>query len=260
MKVVSYSLFGGHRFNEDEKFIFDKYVLGAYFNARMNRLIYPGWKMVIYVDEVTLNNNLYYDYIDGLVKLFDIAFVPFKCTTLCQGMIQRMDPIFNPTISHVICRDLDSLTTYREAQCVQEWVGSDFGYHAINDNPSHSGLMGGMIGIKPDRFKLDFPQYDSLESFIGSSNLEKHGSDQDLINSKLSNKINHNLLMHSNLYLKPIIDGIDPKLWESNLCISFIGSPGVNEMETLRFFKRFDNKREYIDFEKQFNNICYWRR
>jgi len=44
------------------------------------------------------------------------------------------------------------------------------------------------------------------------------------------------------------------------LCSEFIGSPGFNIMETLRFLKRFDPEpHKYEDIEEQFPILFFWQ-
>ena len=61
-------------------------------------------------------------------------------------MLWRMIPIFEPAdhYSHVLCRDADAITTYREACAVTEWLASGKAVHALRDDPMHMiPLMGG---------------------------------------------------------------------------------------------------------------------
>ena len=61
-----------------------------------------------------------------------------------------MIPIFEPRdqFSHVLCRDADAITTYREACAVAEWLASGKTPHALRDDPMHTvPLMGGMSGF-----------------------------------------------------------------------------------------------------------------
>lgn len=257
MKIISYSLFGESNYDKNNRFVFDKYLLGVYFNARMNKLIYPDWQTEVQVDQ-----RIYDKYV-GYFEKISILFGAGSClfvsdNILCMDMIERLAPIYydheyRPT--HILCRDLDSVTTYKEAKAVNEWMQSGKGFHAINDNTAHGGLMGGMVGIDVDQFYKIFPEYSTFESLISEWNLRERGSDQHLMNQRLGLKAKNNLLTHS----MPESDKKN-KLWESDLTIRHIGSAGVNEMELLRFFQRFDDDQRYYDFEDEFNQICYWRR
>lgn len=261
MKVISYSIFG-----DPASFEFPFYLRGLYFNARMNRLIYPDWQTWVFTTE---------DLYDEHQRCFSgplfshIHLLPEK--PLCESMLWRMRPLFQSDVTHVICRDADAITTYKEAQAVQEWIDSGLGFHGITDNPAHSlPMMGGMVGFKVDHFNAEFPQWTSFEDMIKGHDLSKRGSDQDFMMKKIYPFAKPNMMGHffdgckekvriTKYTVGNQIPGVDSKLWESNLTCRHIGSPGVVEMETLRFFQRFD-KTDYSEFEKQFPEIFYWTR
>lgn len=260
-KVISYSLFG-----DPKSFEFPFYLRGAFLNARMNLLLYPGWETWL-----SVHPSIFDKYENYLMKLPLEEILTLDRGPLCHEMLFRMYPIFIPEVSHVICRDLDAITTYREAQAVQEWVDSGLGFHGITDNPAHTlPMMGGLVGFKVDHFKQTFPEYDTFEKLVANFDLSKHGSDQQLLMKRIYPKAKGDMMghffegcteqvrikHHSNGY--PLLPGVDPKLWESNLTCRHIGSPGVVDMEVLRFFQRFD-KTDYSSFENEFKDICYWR-
>ena len=261
MKVISYSIFRA----PCEDFEFMAYLRGLYFNARMNELIYPGWVTVINAQE-----DVYQEYITFFTGL-PVHIVTFKPEPLCKSMLWRMEPLFHSGITHVICRDADAITTHKEAQAVQEWIDSDLGFHGITDNPAHSiPMMGGMVGFKTGHFKQLFPQWKSLNDMTRRFNLSQRGSDQQLLMSDIYPKAKGNMMGHffdgckeqvkiTRHSVSNHIPGVDPKLWESNLTCRHIGSAGVVEMETLRFFKRF-SKKDYSAFEKEHSDILYWAR
>lgn len=263
MKVISYSIFRA----PCEKFEFMAYLRGLYFNVKMNQLIYPGWTTCIHVHTEIMQR--YNSFFNGLCDLFDsnklfLITHTYSDLKLCEGMIWRMEPVFYPQTTHVLCRDADALTSYREAQSVDVWLKSGAAAHIIHDNPAHGGLMGGMVGFKCDAIRKG---YRSWEHMIKGYDLSKRGSDQYLLNKRVLPLVQDSLytadLQAFKPYTNPVNDpplpGVDKRLWESNLCSAFIGSAGVNEMETLRFFKRFD-KTDYSEFEKQHSDICYWAR
>lgn len=261
MKVISFSLFG-----DPSSFEFPFYLRGLYFNARMNRLIYPEWKTWVFVEDSVFQRHR--EFLEAIPV--DII-APLDKAPLCISMLWRMYPIFEDGISHVICRDADAITTYREAQAVQEWVDSGLGFHGITDNPAHGlPMMGGMVGFRVDHFKATFPEWTSFEEMIKGHDLSKRGSDQDFMMKKIYPKAKDNMMGHffdgcrekvkiTTRSVQSQIPGVDPRLWESGLTCRHIGSPGVVDFETLRFFQRFD-KTDYSEFEREFKEICYWAR
>jgi hypothetical protein len=250
MKLICYSLFNGKK----ERFEKLSYIRGFYFNVRMNRLIYPDWNTYLAVDQSTYDQyKLLFDRLNIIINVFG------HTPPLCEGMLWRMYPIWSEGVSHILCRDSDAITTYKEAQYVEAWLKAGKGVHAIHDNQAHGGLMGGMVAFKTEVIKNHFH---SWEEMITGSNLSKHGSDQDLLNQKIEPKLRKEIYLSDYHYLSsqnfPNITGIDAKLWESNLTCRHIGSAGVVEMETLRFFKRFDNDSKWIEIEKLYPEIFYW--
>lgn len=251
MKVISYSIFRA----PCEKFEFMAYMRGLYFNARMNRLIYPDWETWIHVEESVYNEHATYF---QRMPIHRIEFLP--SAPLCESMLWRMRPLFVDGVTHVLCRDADAITTYREAQLVNTWMFSADAVHAILDNPSHDGLMGGMIGVKPNFIKNYFGTW---EGMINGYDLTKRGSDQNLLNQRLLPKIKNTVMFSvatgNTGTAWPKVPHIDQALWESNLTCRHIGSAGVVDLELLRFFKRFD-KTDYSEFEKEHSDIMYWAR
>src|SRR5690349_8925538 len=59
-KKIAYSLFTPPDLSRNTHFVFDKYLLGVYFNARMNSLLYPDWQTVVYVDNRLLAQHRAY--------------------------------------------------------------------------------------------------------------------------------------------------------------------------------------------------------
>lgn len=255
MKVISYSLFG-----DVKSFEFPFYLRGLYFNLRMNKLIYPDWYTVVHISRPVYNE--YELLFTSMLNEFKVIAYIQEEEPLCKAMLWRMHPIFYGFATHVLCRDADALTSYREAQSVNLWIQQGQNAHVIHDNPSHGGLMGGLVGFKSEVIRNTFKSFDN---FIDGWDLSKRGSDQDLLNKRVLPLVKDRLYTADLQAFKPStnpgdsnpIPGVDKRLWESNLCSAFIGSAGVNDFETLRFFKRFD-KTDYSDFEKQFKNIFYW--
>ena len=261
MKVLSYSLFG-----DSNSFEFPFYLRGIYFNARMNRLLYPDWITFVHVDQ-----KVFFKHQDLIERLavFGVRLNFHDHKDRCLSMLWRMRNLFSEGVTHVLCRDADSVSTYREALCVYEWLNSGLPFHAINDNNAHSGLMGGMVGFKSKEFK-DATGYTSFDQMISGQKLSKHGSDQDFMNREILPKIWEKLLFHK---LKgagshahtiktevPEKGPIDKKLWVSDLISRYIGSAGVIDIELLRFFKSFDPDPKFDEFERKYPEIFYWAR
>lgn len=261
MKCISYSLFG-----DPSSFEFSFYLRGAYFNVRMNRILLPDFHTIIHTTPELIEK--YWAFWQGLGKLNPKLTVQEEDNNpeRCRGMMWRMKPLFEET-ELVLCRDLDSVVTYREANCIHHWLRSGLPYHAINDNDAHGGLMGGLVGFKTQNFRKD-TGYTSFDKMIQGQNLSKHGSDQNFMNKYLHPKIKHGLMMHklkgagvaaARVETSAPNGVVDKKYWTSDLVSRYIGTAGVIDFELLRFFRSMDADAACDNFEKTFPQIMYWQ-
>lgn len=261
MKAISFSLFG-----DPSSFEFGFYARGIFFNTRMARLLYPDWRPIVFATSkarYAYNGFIQEAHKLGWFDLFQVNEVP-----RCEAMLHRMMPLFMPNVTHVMCRDADSVHTYREANCVYEWLKSGLPYHAINDNDAHAGLMGGMVSFRCEDFKRD-TKYTSFDQMIKKEDLRKHGSDQNFMNKHIHPKIKDGLFLHkikgAGLQAKvtktEVPEGfVDKKYRYSDLISRYIGSAGVIDFELLRWFKANDPNPKFDEFENKFKDLCYWRR
>lgn len=268
-KVISYSLFGSRRETKETIHEWRFYLRGLYWNTRMNALIYPDWTTHVEVDSATFSeyDNIFYELNKHYGLTFNINFEG----TLAGSMLWRMKLIFNDEVEYVITRDLDAVTTYREAQAVQSFLNSGLDVHCITDNKVHGiGIMGGMGGYKCAALKHRYGTYENMVR-QSSIHVSERGSDQLFLNSivyadfkekvfshYLQNQLGNGEAITKHSIDDIILDGVDRKLWESNLVAAFIGSPGINEMEAYRFFKRFDKETEFEETAKRYPNIFTW--
>lgn len=255
--TITYSLFGDSR-----SFEFPFYLRGIYFNARMNRILYPGIKTMVMLQRACLSEVI----IEDLINLFsDLIIERVETAPKCESMLWRMRPLFNGI--DVVCRDSDSVSTYRDACCVYSWMDSGLPFHAINDNDAHSGLMGGMVAFKSAEF-IKQTGFTTFEQMVRGVDLGTHGSDQNFMNSTLMPKIKGDLLLHLGkgagcraAVIQPIPEShpkLNKKLWVTDLISRYIGSAGVIDFELLRFFKSNDGDRGFVAFERKHPKIFYW--
>lgn len=255
MKVISFALF-----KACEEWEFNYYLRGLYWNARMARLVYPGWKVCVYVAEDVYAHN--YKLLTDLGYHFGLSFTVMKAGPLCEMMLWRMLPIWSKECTHFITRDLDSILTQREANFVAQWLFAGHTCCGINDNPAHRGtdLMGGLSGFKTD-YK---PWGNEWATFIGNTDLSVKGSDQAVIgrNYAAAPRLMYHWPPEKNVYFSGNIEAVkvaSAPYWQSNLIPAFMGSAGINEMEALRFFNSFDLKEEFNLLERKYPNLFYWR-
>ncbi len=225
----------------------------------MNNFLYPDFRTHLEVEGFLYDE--YKGLFDWLVENNNLSLhINFEneAVALCQAMLWRMKPIWTIDVSHVLCRDADAITTYREAQRIQAWLESGKSVSALLDNPAHGGLMGGMVGFETASFKA-FTQLNSFDELIANEDLSVRGSDQNLLNKRILPAYPATEIDWSRSDVSINLPQVDPKLWESNLVTRHIGSAGVVEMEILRFFKRFDEYDwKFKQIEVQYKDLFPW--
>jgi hypothetical protein len=292
-KAISFSLFGFDRERFDNCFSFDSYLRGLHINIRLARLLFPQWIIVLNVDEATYNSpyRAVFDWYQnkGLIR---IRLFP-NGEPLCKAMLRRLETVFdythpNWTYTHVICRDLDSIPTLREAQMVQEWIEEDKALHCITDSVSHTiPMMGGMVGFRPgyvnDIMQItQHPQdaFDKLLSMAQGIDYRYKGSDQDFLGRVMYPKLcqsatehfilgmPHNLIEGNGRHYRVpsnSVPGVDlaahPELEETNRLAGHVGAAGFYESPLMKFLYWNDPyKQEYAELENMpgFEKLFYW--
>lgn len=285
-KCISYALFGYGKVH-DNCFDFHSYLRGLAISIRMNRLIYPDWEIVLNTDQST------YDAFKDLLDKYPITININTEAPLCLAMLWRMKPIFEMEngrwkYSHVLCRDLDSPTTYREAQAVKFWMNRDTAMHAMTDSISHDvPLMGGMIAVIPKYFTQKVGN--TWETMMGDTKMDftKKGSDQNFLNHyiypKFAMKGSENITQHyfngyGNTFLSgyhtctcPPTSGhrsdcpnnieidLPYHLADSNSVCGHIGASGWYETAMFKFLRKYWHEfSDLYEIEKEHVNIFYW--
>jgi len=298
-KGISYSVFGYGKERQENCDVLSAYLRGLAICLRLNKLLYPDWVSIIHTDQSTYNAHK--DYFDK-IKCETIDVVICDDAPLCKAMLWRMKPIFTRnwnesshgydgwTYSHVICRDTDAPTTYREVQAVQYWIDHDKSLHAITDSVSHDrSLMGGMIGIRPSYFTeiMGVMDWDGLIRLGSRFDFINKGSDQDFLNEVVYPKFaqhgsdsitQHYFYGHPNSFLSDYhtcncfqpsghIEGcpnnykinLPDELKESNSIAGHIGAAGGYSSAVNNFLRKFRSQFDDLnEAEKLHPTIFYW--
>lgn len=274
--VISFSLFGYDTERAHGCFDFNSYFRYLSLNLRMKDLIYPDWVVNIVLDEPTYNSvyKHFFDYHKAHDKL---RFQVVPKQQLCKMMLQRMSPCFLDWCDRFICRDLDSLFSYREAQAVEYWVNSGRVANAITDSISHTiPLMGGMIGFqaKDLRERLKIDSFEGLLSYATEIDYSGKGADQTFLNKVIMPRVadsiveNYILGMPNSFreqcfnYIHDIPLSIPVELKDSNSLIVHIGQSGYAIEPVLLFFDKFltqEQKNYHDKVEREYKQIFYWQ-
>lgn len=275
-KCISFALFGyGKQY--DNCFSFESYLRGLSINTRLARLVYPEFEVVLNTDYASY--DAFKDYFDAMPVVIKIN----EPAPLTKAMLWRLKPVFETVpegwkYTHVICRDLDSAVSYREAQAVQYWMNKDKAMHCITDSISHNlPAMGGMIGLRPQYAaeRLGAHTWDELMS-KGSFNWDVKGTDQTFLCSHVYPKFaqsgndsvtEHYVLGMPNSFLSDChreiqnidVEGVSHEFKCTNDCVVHIGQSGWNETPTLKIFKQYaDRFTDITEAEKLYSKIFYW--
>ena len=129
LKVLSYSLYGSD----------PRYTQGALANARLHRILFPGWNMRIYHDNTVPKGVL------RSLRKAGAELVNMGHSDL-NPMTWRFLAASDSSVAEMCSRDLDSRLTHREYLAVSEWSNSSFPTHVIRDHPSHMEIRCKMPG------------------------------------------------------------------------------------------------------------------
>jgi hypothetical protein len=247
MKVFSFSIFDCRH---DWQFLF--YMRGLWFNCAMIKIVCPDFKIHVTVEMSVWIK--YRDFFNVLQDDYNVIIETLEADTLCKMMLWRMRPVFNPDVEYCFLRDADALVTYRETTAIKEFVLSKSNIHSIQDNPGHSvPLLGGLCGFRCEPLRKKYVSHPSLLR-TSPVTIDKHGSDQDFLT-----KVVYKDFISSYYLNKNIPRERNNPLWTSDLCISFIGTAGVNEFETLRYLRDNGADLTLSGVGNNYKQIFYWQ-
>lgn len=278
--AISYSLFGYNQQHEN-CYDFRAYLRGLHLNIRVAELLYPGWEVIVNIDQSVLQSP-YVNYFSK-IGLYKTSVIWQPNAELCRMMLYRLYPLFivdgdNMKYDRIICRDTDSLLSYRERQAVAYWERGPKMAHAITDSVSHTiPLMGGMIGLMsgPFRDRMGVKSFDELLALSQGIDFNRKGADQDFLNRYVLPKVadsitEHFVLGHPQTFrgdchnfihdidLKEI--GVPDELKETNGYGFHIGASGFQTDAVVKFLEKHGKDNEYWEgLEKQYPEIFYWR-
>lgn len=281
MNAIAYSLFGADE-QYEQCFEIKSYLRGFHLNLRIAQLLYPDWQVCLMVDEPTYRSQ-YQGYLWKLNQDFKIDLKVLPKAELCTMMLWRLFPMFQdagkkPKYERVICRDTDSLLSYRERQAVEYWMRGTKMAHSLADSISHTvALMGGMCSFMsgPFRNRMDVSSFDELLSLSQGIDFNRKGADQDFLNRYVLPKVadsitEHFVLGHPQTFrgdchnfihdidLKEI--GVGDVLKETNGYGYHIGGAGFQTDSVVKFLSKYGKDNEYWDaLEKQYPAVFYWQ-
>jgi len=134
VRVISYGLYGAS----------PRYTIGVVRNAELARLVYPGWRVRVYLD-----HTVPAPVVSELERL-GAELVRANEQSMgggIGGMFWRFLVAADTSVDRFIVRDCDSRLNARERLAVEEWISSGAMVHSLRDHPNHDRpLNGGMWG------------------------------------------------------------------------------------------------------------------
>lgn len=284
MKAISYTITGNNETRFEGCAPYLSYLRGLMVNIRLNRLIFPDWVNVVHVAKSTYLHQE--DLFNNIGSIKGVRLVICDDAPLCMAMLWRLKPVFerepngNWKYSHVICRDVDSPTLYKDAQCVAQWIRHDKAAHAITDSISHTiPMMGGMIGLRPQYIpdRLGVRTWDECIRLGNTFNLNysQKGADQEFLCKAIYPAVaqpgndsitQHYILGMGNTFLsdyhntvpnEPLM--IADALKESNDVAGHIGAAGAYNSALSKFINKYSEEfRDIFEAEKPFPDVFYW--
>jgi protein O-GlcNAc transferase len=210
-KIISFGLWGEN----------PRYTIGALKNADLAKEIYPDWICRYYTGKSTP-----IEIIKSLYEKDNTEIIIMNEQGDWNGMFWRFFPASDIDVEVMISRDADSRLSQREKTAVDEWLGSDKGFHIMRDHPAHgTEILGGMWGAKSG----SIPQMKPLILEYSKGNFWQ--VDQNFLKEKIYPIVKDNSYVHDEFFEKkpfPTIrkDGID----KNGNPTDFIGEP-VNEKD-----------------------------
>ena len=158
VRVISYGLYGKD----------PRYTIGVLRNAQLAPIVYPGWRVRVYLDRTVPQ-----DVVSQLTKL-GAELIRMDDSSMgggIGGMFWRFLVAADDTVDRFIVRDSDSRLNTRERLAVEDWIQSGKLIHSLRDHPNHDrplngGMWGGRKGAVPD-MKTIVRKWSNRDKYMG---------------------------------------------------------------------------------------------
>jgi hypothetical protein len=176
-----------------------KYVQGAIENAKLLKVIYPGWilRIIAARDVPTCA-------IEELLGIRNVEVVICNDDPGNLYMFKRFEIADDPLIDIALIRDSDSRFSQREARAVRFWLKSGKKFHIMRDHPHHAmPIMGGMWGVRKDGYDFQIkPLIANFLSSLASPNNDKlnYGDDQEFLRDYIYPIAKKDAVIHDDFY------------------------------------------------------------
>jgi hypothetical protein len=135
-KVISYSLW-----RTPESKDWPNYLLGLCLNARIRPLLFPDWQVRVYVDDSAWRSAP--QLLHSLCDLVDLRAIPKSV----HPLMARYLPLWEAHHA-VLVRDLDSILSATDADCVAKWLTGKERILAYREYVMEYATIGGGLGVR----------------------------------------------------------------------------------------------------------------
>jgi hypothetical protein len=175
-----------------------KYTDGFLLNMDLARVLYPNWKVYLYLDS-RLEGSDFHKTITS--KHSDIVDIVWKNSTSDGhfGHTWRFLVADNEECDRWIVRDTDSRLSIRSLQAVLDWIWSGRSFHIMRDHRDHNvkilaGLFGGVKGCLGQGVTMEKLLLDYFEN--SSENPNVFWTDQSFLAESVFPRIRKSFIVH----------------------------------------------------------------
>jgi protein O-GlcNAc transferase len=179
-KIISFALWGDD----------PRYTHGALKNIDLAQEVYPDWTCRFHTGKTTPK-----DIIDKISSHENCELIirPESCDW--TGMFWRFEDASDPNVDVMICRDVDSRLTRREASAVNQWLDSGKKFHIMRDHPYHlTPILGGMWGVRSGFLS---PMKEMIEVYTKGDFWQV---DQNFLKEKVYPLVRGNVFVHDEFF------------------------------------------------------------
>ncbi len=166
---------------------------------RAHHAIWPGYELRIYHDDIAR----LHPYFAALTRMHDrglLRLVPCGgAPALTLAMLWRMRPIFDGDDIVMTC-DLDSLPLLRLRRFVEEFAASGKAVMLVHGCESHNIVGGGMLGIRPARFRelVGASTWEEFIALAGDHGWSGYAADEEFLRHTIWERVTDEAIVFSN--------------------------------------------------------------
>ena len=176
-----------------------KYVQGAIDNAKLLKVIYPGWIL-----RIIAARDVPACAIEELLEIRNVEVAICNDNPSTLYTLKRFEIADDPLVDIALFRDSDSRFSGREADAVKFWIKSGKKFHIMRDHPWHNmPIMGGMWGMRKLAYNFEIKPLvrKYLSSLARASDGRfKYGVDQEFLQNCIYPLAKKDAVIHDDFY------------------------------------------------------------